>query len=136
MSLGYLDNVEPTISIFSKVDKEDNFSRLIKGFAFPKSGEEAVKMYAEAAKNRNGVIQYALLSDVLRAEKYNDYSGLNFVTGVSSPWIDSYNVTKIDDNHFDIVFTYRTSVPADSFENQVKISTGEKNEYWVITSLK
>ena len=136
VSFGYLDNENLTIKIFSKNKAESNFDRLIKGFYFPFSGENAVKMYAEAVKNRNGAIQYALYSDKLKAIKYKDFSSFYFVTGVSSPWVDSYEITKIDDNQFDIEFTYITSVPTDLFKHAVKITVGENNGYWYITSLE
>lgn len=136
VSFDYLDNNNLTIKIFSKDEGENNFDRLVKGFSFPSSGEEAAKMYAEAVKERNGAIQYALLSDVMRAERYGDFSSFAFVTGVSSPWVGSYEISKIDDKHFDILFAYKTSVPTDFFENSVKITVGEKDEYRVITAIE
>ncbi|MCK9217833.1 MAG: stalk domain-containing protein [Firmicutes bacterium] len=127
---------EPAIKIFSKEGVENNFDKLIKGFSLPLSGEEAVKMYGEAIKNRNGVFQYGLLSDKLKKEKYNDFEGFFFVTGVSSPWVDSYEITNTGENTYDMDLTYRTSVPGESFIETMKIVVNNVNEYWNIDSIE
>jgi len=63
-------------------------------------------------KSRNGAIQYSLLTDKLKVEQYNFFKDLNFVTGTSSPWIDSYGISKIEDGKYKIVFNWKTSAPS------------------------
>ncbi len=124
------------VMIYNKEGFENNFDKQIVDFSSPSSGKAAVEMYAEAAKNRNGAIQYALLSDEVRENKYGDLSGLYFVTGVSSPWIDSYEISEVNENDYIIEFTLKTSVPTDFIKESFKISVDEKYEYWEITSIE
>lgn len=56
---------------------------------------DIAKSWAEAAKNRNGKAQYQLMCPVLQKKYYKELTGLNWVTGVSSPQIASYKVLKL-----------------------------------------
>jgi len=62
--------------------------RLIEGV----TPEQTAKTYAEAVRTRNGAAQYAMLSPELKKQKYESYESMNWVTGVSSPWVESYEV--------------------------------------------
>ncbi|MGB9867404.1 MAG: copper amine oxidase N-terminal domain-containing protein [Bacillota bacterium] len=59
-------------------------------------GEDPVwvaNAWADAVKNRNGAVQFALLSPELR-EKYRPaFEQLGWVTWVSGPWVESYQVS-------------------------------------------
>lgn len=134
--IDYRDNDKLIVRVFGKDGFENNFDRLIKGFSFPLSGEAAAKMYAEAVKTRNGAVQYGLFSDEIRKNKFMELSDLAFVTGVSSPWVDNYEITKINDNTFKIEFTLKTSVPADLTIETVNITVAEKFGYWKIVSIE
>lgn len=127
---------ELLIKLYSKAGYEDNFSRLITKFELPMTAEDAVNMYAEAVETRNGAVQYGLLSDELRDEKYNEFKELGFVTGTSSPWVDSYEIENIGDNSFKIIFNLRTSVPTDSITSTVKVKLIQDGEYWRISSIE
>lgn len=78
----------------------------------PTTAEDCVMMYAEAVKSRNGLGQYALLSDALKFQMKDDFIGLNWVTGVSSPWVTGYDVKKINDFEYIVAFHYATSTGA------------------------
>lgn len=55
----------------------------------PRSPEEAVLKWAEGVKTRNGALQYAVLAPELQeATNIRPY----MVTGVSSPWVEDYDV--------------------------------------------
>ena len=47
----------------------------------------------ELSKERNGALQFALLSPELRARCRSAFERCGWVTGVSSPWVESYAVT-------------------------------------------
>ena len=93
-------------------------------------------MYADAVTSRNGAVQYGLLSDKLRKEKYSTLYELNFVTGTSSPWVDSYKISKTGDYSYRIDFTLKTSVPDDVSTSTFDIKVEQVNEFWRITSIK
>lgn len=61
----------------------------------PKDPMEAVTTWAEALKDRSGAVQYAVLSPELKKAMYSELAGMNWVTGVSSPWVDSYKITDL-----------------------------------------
>lgn len=127
---------ELLIKLYSKTGYEDNFNRLITKFELPMTAEDAVNMYAEAVETRNGAVQYGLLSDELRDEKYNEFKELGFVTGTSSPWVDSYEIENIGDNSFKIIFNLRTSVPTDVITTTVNVKLIQDGEYWRVSSIE
>lgn len=101
------------IRIFSKDDLGYGFNDLIIEFENPSDLNSAVEMYAKSVKGRNGAIQFALMNRDNRMSNYSNLNDLNFVTGVSSPWVDSYEILSTGDNTFKITFHLKTSEPKD-----------------------
>ena len=58
----------------------------------PTNPQAVAKAWAEATKNRNGAVQYMLLCPSLQKVNLANLEALNWVTGISSPWISSYKV--------------------------------------------
>lgn len=131
-----LDSDKLLVKAYGKIGSENQFNNLIAEFEFPATAEEAVTMYAEAVKMRNGAVQYGLLSDELREDKYNEFKELGFVTGTSSPWVDSYEISDIGDNSYQIVFNLKTSVPSDSITVTENVKLIQDGQYWKITSIE
>ncbi len=94
----------------AKVDEQTAMG-VVKSF-MPK--ETAIKYYkiasqwAKAVKERNGRVQYELLSAELQSEYYEYYEAVGWVTGVSSPWKESY-VIHISNNRVVVFYEGRTS---------------------------
>jgi hypothetical protein len=59
----------------------------------PTNPKGVATAWAEAAKNRNGAVQYMLLCPELQKANLNTLEGLNWVTGVSSPQIKGYKIS-------------------------------------------
>jgi hypothetical protein len=78
-------------------------------FAPATSPELCVNTYAQAVKDRYGTIQYALMDDELRDKTREDFISSYWVTGVSSPWVEGYDINKVDDLLFEITFHYASS---------------------------
>ncbi len=57
-----------------------------------KNARHLANAWAEAVKNRDGKAQYALYTQAYQKEVYGAYTGLNWVTGTSSPWVERYTV--------------------------------------------
>ena len=71
--------------------------------------------WAEAVKTRDGKAQYALMTKALQAKVYDEFVGLNWVTGTSSPWVESY-VLEETSGGVRVTFDYATSTgPAGSY---------------------
>lgn len=84
--------------------------------------------WAEAVKNRDGKAQYVLMTKEFQKKVYEEFKGLNWVTGTSSPWVESYTVTA-QDGGARVTFAYATSTgPAGSYSQDLTF----KNEDGVL----
>ncbi len=101
------------IRMFSKDDLGYGFNDLVIKFENPNDLNSAIEMYAKSIKERNGAIQFGLMDKDNRMANYTNLNDLNFVTGVSSPWVDSYEILSTGDNTFKITFHLKTSDPKD-----------------------
>lgn len=132
---GMLGDYNTVVRIYGKSNK-NNFDNLIKEFKSATTAEEAVTMYAEAVKMRNGAVQFGLMSDELRKENYANLSDLNFVTGSSSPWVDSYEIVRNKENNYEIKYNLRTSEPNDEIQEISNILLAQDEMFWKITKLE
>lgn len=116
---------------------EGTFDQQIAEFELPDTAEKAVNMYAEAVQKREGALQYALYSDKLKAEKRAGLEEMNWVTGVSSPWISGYEIKNTGNNTYEIVFHWATSA-GETADTAAVVTAGKITgmEYWQITGLK
>lgn len=113
------------------------FKQQIIEYIYPKTAEAAVKMYAQAVKDRKGAIQYALYSGKLKAEKKHELETMNWVTGVSSPWVTGYTIKNKGNNKYDIVFNWATSAgKAPSSTVNITVGKVKDMDYWEITAVK
>lgn len=134
VSLGLVGNDKMIVRAYGN-DSEISNLRLMKEYESPETAQSAVNIYAEAVKMRNGMVQYALLDDSLREEKYEEFKSLGFVTDTSSPWVDSYEITQLEENLYKIKFTYRTSVPSDGiYTSEIDLRLIEDGQHVKITS--
>jgi hypothetical protein len=113
---------------------------LLESALAPSSADEAVNAWAEAVKTRNGAVQYSLLSPELKKQTLIPYQSVNWVTGVSSPWVDSYQVSKgvpaADGNvAYNVTFTLKTS-SGDAGTGTVKVTVSQQDGNWPITGLE
>ena len=81
-------------------------------FTEPADQKACAEAYATAVADRCGALQSALLSDALREQTRADFESGFWVTGVSSPWVESWEVTQMSQNTFDVLFHYATSTGA------------------------
>jgi len=66
------------------------------------------RQWAQAVMDRDGKAQYDLLSTQLQAAVYASYKAEHWVTGCSSPWVQSYEVSMNGDNAV-VTYIYATS---------------------------
>lgn len=74
----------------------------------PDSVLQIAEDWAKAVKSRDGKAQYDLMTPELQKSVYDEFSGLNWATGTSSPWVENYTVQETGDGA-DVVFDYATS---------------------------
>lgn len=109
----------------------------------------AANAWAEARQTRNGAMEYALLDPGTREKQRKTFEELNWVTGVSSPWIAQYRigdgVKQADGSYrFPVQFDYRTSADADKpvdwgkiKPTYVTVAQGKDgDEFWYVTKVE
>lgn len=116
---------------------ENQFNNQIVEYKWPTSAEETVESYAKAIKERKGAIQYALFSDKLREANRAKFEEMNWVTGVSSPWVTGYDIKNTGNGTYDITFHWATSTgKAEDSKVKVKVEKVSDLEYWQIIDVK
>lgn len=113
---------------------------LLESALAPKDSYTAAKTWAEGVKTRNGALQYAVMSPELREDVYSDFVKLNWTTGTSSPWIQSFEVIdrgKIDDETFwyAVEFTHTDSTKS-TFTTREYVTVKNYEGNWLIASLE
>ncbi|ACL76290.1 stalk domain-containing protein [Ruminiclostridium cellulolyticum] len=101
------------------------------------SAKACADMYTKAVKERKGVIQYGLMSPQLRTAKKAGFEEMNWVTGVSSPWVTSYNIKDNGNGTFKITFHWATSTgkSPDTIAT-LTVSKVKDQEYYEISAIK
>lgn len=100
----------------------------------------AVKLWADGVKQRNAAMQYAALSAVLRGWYAKDLetTAPNWVTGVSSPWVEDYRVDWLEsagsEKRLQIHFFFVTS-DGPAQEMRAELSLDKRGDNWYVTSL-
>lgn len=104
----------------------------------PASPDEVANLWAEGVKTRNGVLQYVVFNKSLKDEFFKSV-GQSWVTGASSPWVESYKINKekIAPNlwKYTITFTATTSAKDKYIWNAV-LTVGKENDKWRIVKLE
>jgi hypothetical protein len=103
--------------------------------------ERAVNVWANGLMQRNAAMQYSVMTRALKAQYVKDLeiNAPNWVTGVSSPWINGYEVLKAqkqNDNSY--LFELRISTassagPAGDYN--AKLAVTREDGFWRIARL-
>jgi len=140
---------EENKSILINAPKLDLLQRqvdLLERSMAPKTPREAVERWAEGIKERNGALQYAVLSPELKEQKRSYYEDCGWVTGVSSPWVESYEIFKENELEkglweYEVIFKMMTST-GEAGTNAYKVAVKEYKvnadhpEGWYIVKLE
>lgn len=106
------------------------------------SKEEAVNLYSEGVKNRNGVLQYSVMCKDLK-NKFEDEMKINknyaWVTGTSSPWVSEYkiyNYKHISKNRYSVIVKFIVNDSKGIIgENNIKLEVLKVNNIWCISNI-
>jgi hypothetical protein len=106
------------------------------------SPEAAAIVWADGLKARSAAMQYTVMTKDLKADyaKQLETTFPNWVTGVSSPWIESYSITKSvkvdeDNTRYRIKFNTATSTgPAGTYEAMLSVT--EEGKFWRIEQVE
>jgi hypothetical protein len=129
------DKINQTVSI---IDSRGLQINQLEGALSPTSSLEAATQWAKAAETRNGALRYAISSPDLKKKLFTKYKAMNWVIGVSSPWVKSYKIiqkkeinSKINNYDLDYVLTDLTGMKYPANEN---ISVKKYDDKWFVIS--
>jgi hypothetical protein len=132
------DSKQNAVLINAEKNKSEDLriSNLERALA-PEEPLEAVNSWAKGVKTRNGALQYAVMSPELREEYYDELSE-GWSTGVSSPWVDSYEITErgVEDGNykFEVTFTYTDSTKNTFTETQF-VTVQKFEDHWFVANI-
>lgn len=105
----------------------------------PAAPKEAVEKWAKGIKERNGALQYSVLSPEFKELRLSGYESSNWVTGTSSPWVERYEITKETQTgdttwEYEVRYEWATSTgPAGSAIQKIVVKQYENA--WYITQI-
>ncbi|WP_213525556.1 copper amine oxidase N-terminal domain-containing protein [Paenibacillus sp. J31TS4] len=105
----------------------------------PATAKAAAETWAEGVKTRNGALQYAVMSKELRDKERENFEAFHWVTGTSSPWVDSYKVGEGRENKdgtltFAVELVYTDSTKAVSTSTQ-EVTVAKQDDRWYVSEL-
>lgn len=103
--------------------------------------ENAAKVWAEGLKNRSAALQYAVMRSPLREAyaKQLEKTARNWVTGLSSPWVEDYQIKQVtvtgdDERVIELNFSTATSTgPAGDYTAALTIV--REGHFWRIEQI-
>lgn len=106
----------------------------------PKEPYAAVKAWAEGVKTRNGALQYAVMSPKLKDLNYDGFVELGWVTGVSSPWVESYEIVekyRLNDDiyRYLVKFIYTDSTKSCFYESKY-VTINNFDGSWLVSNIE
>jgi hypothetical protein len=136
------DHASQTVNINSqgKRSLQAEVNQFVHGLA-PASPAQALDLYMNGFQYRNASLQYAAFNEALQKQALPQFEKLDWSTGVSSPWVSGWKVTKtttLSPNQllYEISCLTATSTgPFDPIVLQLEI-TKQNDEHWFITSVK
>lgn len=106
----------------------------------PGAPKEAINKWADGVSTRNGAYQFALFSIDLREKSETYFTQNGWVTGTSSPWIDSYKITnekKIDDTTYSFTIEFSLATSTGAFGNETsKVMVKKADDHWFIDKVE
>lgn len=124
--------------------------RLLEEVLSPATPRDAVEKWAEGVMARNGALQYAVISPELREINLPLYEDFRWVTGTSSPWVESFEIVSEREIsgeawEYEVVFDTATStgpaganvarVSVSRAENGPRLSRQVSNERWHVAQI-
>ncbi|MDD2377593.1 MAG: hypothetical protein PHD10_00910 [Bacilli bacterium] len=103
--------------------------------------KEAALLWGSGLKKRNAALQYAVMSSDLKKQyvKQLDETSPNWVTGMSSPWIDDYNIVNIKNiNSNQLIINMRFITKSSTGYDQAytaKLTLKRENKFWRIIKI-
>jgi hypothetical protein len=120
--------------------KAELFQRAIDEFG-ALTPDDAALLWGKGVKERNGALQYAVMSDELK-KLYKEHLDQNYpawVTGFSSPWVEKVEIIeskRISKGEYEVVMQFSLATSAGSEgKHLAKLSLYNEGQFWVINNV-
>lgn len=141
----YFNKEDNSISISKDNSKDESKIRLLEeatAYIGAVSPEKTIDIWSNGLKERSAALQYVVMTESLKEiyAKSLEENGYDFwITGVSSPWVENYEVLKInklseDSYEYDIKYNTRTSDGSYNFVVTLRII--KEGDYWEVAEVK
>ncbi|BAF58446.1 hypothetical membrane protein [Pelotomaculum thermopropionicum SI] len=105
----------------------------------PATPRDAVGKWAKGLKERNGALQFAVLAPELQEQSHSDLESRGWVTGVSSPWVERFEIIKETQagsaREYEVRFYWATSTgPAG--DSTTKVTVRQYGENWYVSQIQ
>ncbi|MCM3080562.1 hypothetical protein [Brevibacillus invocatus] len=114
--------------------------QMLENAIVPTTAEATVDMWAKAVQERNGALQYALLTENAKLGSKRSFESFHWVTGASSPWVENYTITSLPANEeqpqeqrFQVEFELVTST-GKTGKDQAFVGVVKQGQKWLIQS--
>jgi len=103
--------------------------------------KEAAEIWASGLEGRSAALQYAVMDEALKAEyaRQLETSAPNWVTGGSSPWVESYQISKIQEPGEDVRIIHLTfstlSSTGPAGDYKAILTLAREGNFWRITKI-
>lgn len=102
--------------------------------------EQAATVWANGLIDRSAAMQYVVMTESLKEIYARQLGDPNWVTGESSPWISSYEITKLEnpnDTHAEVSIVFEAlSAGAPYKEYNAKLWLVKENDFWRIEKIQ
>ncbi len=98
-----------------QVDSLKKRVELLEASIAPSTPRAAAEAWATGIKTRNGALIFAVLAPEARELEKSQMESVNWVTGVSSPWVEKFRIireTKVTDTKWDYEIQFSTASSA------------------------
>jgi hypothetical protein len=104
--------------------------------------DEAALLWSKGVKERNGALQYAVMSDELKAlyKEHLDANYPSWVTGFSSPWVEKFDIIESKriskaEHEVTMQFSLATSAGSEG-KHLAKVYLVNEGQYWTVNNIK
>jgi hypothetical protein len=91
------NEVAPLEQPIQKSSLEEQLEMLERGIV-PTTSEGTIQLWANAVKDRNGALQYALFTKESKVGLKKSLEAFHWVSGASSPWVESFKIISNKEN--------------------------------------
>ncbi|MDD3570095.1 MAG: hypothetical protein PHY44_03220 [Lachnospiraceae bacterium] len=137
----YFDKKDNSISINPSDKSKIRLLEEATDYVGSVSPEKTIDIWSDGLKKRSAALQYVVMTESLK-ENYvksleeNGYD--NWITGVSSPWVEDYEVlktNKLSDDSYEYDIKYNTKTSEGNYNFLVTLKLTKEGDFWKVSEV-